>query len=67
MGSSYKDTKHTGHNMRRYHYVRNEITANHFIMSWLGTKLMILGIDTKQLPGPQHEFLAEPIHIQVKD
>ncbi len=31
MGSSYRDTKHTRHIMRRYHYVRNEIVAKRFV------------------------------------
>jgi hypothetical protein len=53
--------------MRRYHYVRNEITANRFSRGWLGTKFMISDIGTKQLPGPQHEFIMNLIHIQVKD
>jgi hypothetical protein len=67
MGNSYKDTKHTQHIMRRYHYVRNEIAANRFTMDWLGTKFIISDIGTKQLPGPQHEFFMELIHIRVKD
>lgn len=28
MGNSYKDTKHNCHIMHRYHYVRENITAN---------------------------------------
>ncbi len=67
MGSSYKDTKHTRHIMRRYHYVRNEIIANRFGMKWFGTEIMISDIGTKQTPGPRHAFLVELIHIKVKD
>jgi hypothetical protein len=36
MGNSHKDTKHTRHTMRRYHYVREDI-ANHFSMHWIPT------------------------------
>jgi hypothetical protein len=67
MGSSYRDTKHTRHIMRRYHYVRNEIAANRLNMKWIGTEFMIGDIGTKQTPGPRHTFLVELIHIKVKD
>jgi len=67
MGSSYRDTKHTRHIMRRYHYVRNEIAANRFTMKWIGTEFMISDIGTKQTPGPRHTFLMELIHIKVRD
>ncbi len=67
MGSSYRDTKHTRHIMRRYHYVRNEIAANRLNMKWIGTEFMIGDIGTKQTPGPRHIFLVELIHIKVKD
>jgi hypothetical protein len=63
MGSSYRDTKHTRHIMRRYHYVRNEIAANRFTMKWIGTEFMISDIGTKQTPGPRHTFLMELIHV----
>jgi hypothetical protein len=67
MGSSYRDTKHTRHIMRRYHHVRNEIAAKRFNMQWIGTEFMISDIGTKQTPGPRHTFLVELIHIKVKD
>jgi hypothetical protein len=67
MGSSYRDTKHTRHIMRRYHYVRNEIANNRFSMKWIGTEFMIGDIGTKQTPGPRHTFLVELIHIKVRD
>ena len=41
MGSSYRDTKHTRHIMRRYHFVRNEIAAKRFEMRWISTEFMI--------------------------
>jgi hypothetical protein len=59
MGSSYKDTKHTRHIMRRYHYVRNEIVAKRFSMNWISTEFMIHDIGTKQTPGPRHTFLID--------
>jgi len=52
MVSSDKDTKHTRHIMRRYHFVRNEIAAKRFVMNWIGTEYMVSDIGTKQTPGP---------------
>jgi hypothetical protein len=67
MGISYRDTKHTRHIMRRYHYVRNEIVAKRFVMQWIGTEFMISDIGTKKTPGPRHTLLVELIHVKVKD
>jgi hypothetical protein len=55
MGNSYKDKKHTRHISKLFHY---EV---------LGNKYMISDIGMKQLPAPQHEYLMELIHIQVRD
>jgi hypothetical protein len=52
MVSSYKETKHTRHIMRRYHFVRNEIAAKRFVMNWIGTEYMVSDIGKKQTPGP---------------
>jgi hypothetical protein len=67
MGNSYKDTKHTRHIMRRYHYVRENIASNRFSMQWLQTEFQLADIGTKQTPGPRHQFLVKLIHIQIKD
>jgi hypothetical protein len=67
MGNSYKDTKHTRHIMRRYHYVRENIAANRFSMQWISTEFQIADIGTKQTPGPRHQFLVELIHIRIND
>ncbi len=67
MGNSNKDTKHTRHIMRRYHYVRENITINRFSMQWISTQFQMADIGTKQTPGPRHKFLVEMIHIKVKD
>jgi hypothetical protein len=67
MGSSYRDTKHTRHIMRRYHYVREGIASNRFAAKWITTTAQIADIGTKQTPGPRHLFLMELIHIKVKD
>jgi hypothetical protein len=67
MGNSYKDTKHTRHIMRRYHYVRECIASNHFEMKWISTEFQIADIGTKQTPGPRHKFLMELLHVKITD
>ncbi len=67
LGASYKDTKHTRHIMRRYHYVRNEIAAGRLETKRIGTEYQVADIQTKQLPGPQFKSLMLLTHISVKD
>ena len=67
MGSNYKDTKHTRHIMRRYHYVRENIASNRFSMKWISTNFQMADIGTKQTPGPRHQFLVEMLHNKVED
>ena len=38
MGNSFKDTKHTRHILRRYHYVRDGIEAKKFELIWINTE-----------------------------
>jgi hypothetical protein len=67
MGESYKDTKHTMHIMRRYHYVRERIAANQFSMVWIKTEFQLADIGTKNNAGPRHTVLVELIHVQIKN
>jgi hypothetical protein len=67
MGESYKDTKHTRHIMRRYHYVRECIASKQFVMKWIRTVAQIADIGTKNNPGPRHKTLVDLIHIQIKN
>jgi hypothetical protein len=67
MGSNFRDTKHTRHILRRYHYVREGVQSKRFSMCWIQTLLQLADIGTKQNPGPRHQFLVELIHIVVKD
>jgi hypothetical protein len=67
LGNSYKDTKHTRHIMRRYHYVRVNIAANPLNMQCNPMQFKIADIGTKQTPSPRHQFLVEMIHITGKD
>jgi hypothetical protein len=67
MGNSCRDTKHTRHIMRRYHYVREGIESKHFSAKWITTTIQLADIGTKQTPGPRHLQLMQLIHITLKD
>jgi hypothetical protein len=67
MGVNYKDTKHTRHIMRRYHYVRENIAAHRFSSKWISTEFEIADIGTKNNDGPRHKFLRELALVNVKD
>jgi len=67
MGENYKDTKHTRHIMRRYHYVRENIAAHRFSSKWISTEFEIADIGTKNNDGPRHKFLMELALVKVKD
>lgn len=67
MSKSYKDTKHTRHIARHYHYVREGIISNRFEMHWICTEFQIADIGMKQMPGPRHNLLVNLIHVNVKD
>jgi hypothetical protein len=67
MGDSYKDTKHTRHSLRRYHYVRESITSKRFVMKWIQTLHQLADIGTKNNPGPRHEYLVTLIHVIIKN
>jgi len=67
IGANYKDTKHTRHIMRRYHYVRQNIAANRFKTQWIGTEFQLADIGTKNNDGPRHRILMELCLVKVKD
>jgi hypothetical protein len=67
MGINYKDTKHTRHIMRRYHYVRENIAANRFIAKWISNEIQIADIGTKLNDGPKHKILTEMIMVNIQD
>jgi hypothetical protein len=67
MGSSFRNTKHTHHILRRYHYVHEGIRSKRFTMQWLQTLVQLADIGTKQNPGPRHQFLVTLIHVVVKE
>jgi hypothetical protein len=65
MGESYKETKHTRHIIRRYHYVHDGISSNRFSMNWVRTGIQFADIGTKNNPGPRHQVLLDLIHVKV--
>jgi hypothetical protein len=65
MGEFYKDTKHTRHIFRWYHYVHKGITWNRIKMQWIHTKFQIADIGAKPTPDPPHKFKWIP--VKVKD
>jgi hypothetical protein len=67
MADNYKDTKHTRHIMRHYHYVRDCIANKQFTMKWIKTIFQLTDIGTKNNPGPRHKVLVDFIHIQIKN
>jgi transposase InsO family protein len=67
MGSSFRDTKHTRHILRRYHYVREGVAANRFQTFWIKTDEELADIGTKQTPGPRHTLLTNRLLVQVSD
>jgi hypothetical protein len=67
MGNNFRDTKHTRHILRRYHYVREGVSSKRFNLLRLQTLVQLADISTKINPGPHHKFLVDLIHIVVKD
>ena len=67
MGNSFRDTKHTRHIMRRFHYVREGVDSGRFVLCWIGTDDMLSDIGTKQTPGPRHTLLTNTILVPVND
>jgi hypothetical protein len=67
IGSSFKDTKHIRHILRRYHYVRDTFNTNRFRTYWIPTEFELANIGTKNLPGPRHSFLRSLCLVPIQD
>jgi hypothetical protein len=67
MGNSFRDTKHTRHIMRRFHYVREGVESKRFILCWIQTELELADIGTKQTPGPRQTLLTNLLLVPVQD
>jgi hypothetical protein len=65
MGASFRDTKHTRHIMRRFHYVREKIAANRFTAQRITTEFQLADIGKKLNDGPRHKVLMDLIMIEV--
>jgi hypothetical protein len=57
IGSSFKDTKHTRHIMRRYHFVRSMLEKGFIILLWINTKGQLADIGTKVLGTESYSVL----------
>jgi hypothetical protein len=67
IGSSFKDTKHTRHILRRYHYVRDAFNNNRFHPLWISQEFELADIGTKNLPCPRHSFLRSLCLVPILD
>jgi len=57
IGSSFKDTKHTRHIMRRYHFVRSMLEKGFIILLWITTKGQLSDVGTKVLGTETYSVL----------
>jgi hypothetical protein len=60
IGTSFKDTKHIRHIMRRYHFIRSMVDKQFIIPLWITTKGQLADIGTKIL-GNDTYLLMLPI------
>jgi hypothetical protein len=67
MGNSFRDTKHTRHILRRYHFVRVGVEANRYKLLWIATLGQLADIGTKQLPGPLMETMTTYTLVHTQD
>jgi len=51
IGSNFRDTQHTRHILRRFHYVRWQKSAGFLFFIYVNTDLMVCDPMTKNLPG----------------
>jgi hypothetical protein len=65
IGTSFKDTKHTRHILRRYHYVRDAFNTKRFTPHWISQEFQLADIGTKNLGGPRHNFLLQHCLIPI--
>ena len=65
MGSSFRDTKHTRHILRRFHFVRHGVETNQYRLLWVGTEDQLADIGTKNLLGPRENVLVTIIIVKV--
>ena len=57
IGSSFKDTKHTRHIMRRFHFVRSMLDKRFITLLWISTKGQLADVGTKVLGAETYSIL----------
>jgi len=57
IGSSFKDTKHTRHIMRRYHFVQSMLEKGFVRLLWINTKGQLADIGTKIIGTESYSIL----------
>jgi hypothetical protein len=65
IGNSFKDTKHTHHILRRYHYVRDGIETKRYELILINMENQFADIGMKQTPGSRHVFLTNKILTKI--
>jgi hypothetical protein len=56
MGHSFRDTSHTRHIARRWHYVRSQVATGFIELVWIPTNFMVADPLTKNLDGSSITF-----------
>jgi hypothetical protein len=67
MGRSFRDTKHTRHILRRYHYVRKAVENKRLTLVWIPTEFQLADLGTKILSGARTTFLTSIIMTTVPE
>lgn len=67
IGSSFKDTKHTRHILRCFHYVRDVFNNNCLQPLWNLLEFELADIGLKNLPGPHHSFPISLCLVLIPD
>jgi len=67
MGRSFRDTKHTRHILRRYHFVRTAVENKRLTLAWIPTEFQLADLGTKILSGARTTFLTSIIMTEVPE
>ena len=67
MGRSFRDTKHTRHILRRYHFVRTAVENKRLTLAWIPTEFQLADLGTKILSGARTTFLTSIIMTIVPE
>jgi hypothetical protein len=67
MGRSFRDTKHTRHILRRYHFVRTSVENKRLTLVWIPTEHQLADLATKILSGARTSFLTSIIMTVVPE